>query len=89
MRFPRYAAESVKAAGDGRDSWPARQIERCIKGLSHECFQTHIDTDHMTTEQVVEQIAALSAVPLVPDRRGKLGRARDRILTQIKHIRFF
>ncbi|UNK20961.1 AAA family ATPase [Paenibacillus sp. N3/727] len=79
----------LRSRGDGSDSWPAQQIDRCIHGLSHEVFGHNLDTDSMSIDAVVEQIASMSAIDLLPDHRTDTRKRLDRILTQIKQIRLF
>lgn len=77
----------LRSRGNGKNSWAAAQIDRCIECLSHEVFGVHLETDHMTVEENVERIAELASVDLLPDDRGKLKKKMDRYITQIKHIR--
>lgn len=77
----------LRSRGDGQQSWPAQQIERCISSLSLEMFQTHLYTDQLTTEEIINQIAQACGIELQPDNRGKLRKKMDRLITQIKHIR--
>lgn len=79
----------LRRRGDGPRSWPAQQVDRCIRGLSLETFRHHLDTERIPVEAVAETIAAMANLPLRPDRRGKMRRAWDRAMTQIRHIRFF
>lgn len=79
----------LKKRGDRADSWPAQQINRCMEGLSHEVFQHHLNTDRMRIEDVVEQIASMSGVHLLPDQRSKPRKRVDRLITQLKQIRLF
>ncbi len=79
----------LRSRGEGGNSWAAKQIDRCIEGLSDERFKQHIKTDDMTLNEVIEEIAAQSGLKLLPDTRGPIGRLYDRISTQIRHIRFF
>lgn len=79
----------LRTRGEGPRSWAALQIDRCLEGLSDPCFRHHLDTENMTIGEVAETIASLASVELKPDRRSKAGKIRDRILTQIKQIRFF
>ncbi|MBB6734587.1 AAA family ATPase [Cohnella zeiphila] len=72
-----------------RNSWAVRQIDRCIEGLADEAFRDHLQTDDLTIPAVAETIAARLGLDLQPDRRSGLARFKDRILTQIRHIRFF
>ncbi|MFT9847096.1 tunicamycin resistance protein [Aneurinibacillus sp. REN35] len=78
----------LHSRGEGKHSWAAQQIERCINGLSNEIFQHHIDTENMLIEDVVEKIAAIENISLLPDNRGPLRKRWDRLTTKIKHIRF-
>jgi len=79
----------LRSRGEGKNSWAAQQIDRCIRGLAQDCFQHHLETDHMSIEEVVERIASMANIPLQPDRRGKLRRLLDRYGIQLRHIRFF
>ncbi|WP_161487968.1 AAA family ATPase [Paenibacillus glacialis] len=74
----------LRSRGEGKNSWAARQIDRCIAGLSHEVFQDHLDTDEMSIEDIVEQIAALTNSTLLPDRRSRLRKMIDRFITKLK-----
>lgn len=77
----------LKSRGDSINSWPAKQIDRCISGLSEDLFKTHIHTDHLSVEEIVDQIAKASNIKLQPDNRGFMKKKIDRLLTKIKHIR--
>lgn len=77
----------LRSRGEGKHSWAAQQIERCINGLSNEIFQHHVDTENMLIEEVVEKIAAIENISLLPDNRGPLKKSWDRLTTKIKHIR--
>lgn len=79
----------LRSRMDGKHSWGAQQINRCIKGLSHDIFQEKIDTEHMTVEMVAEIISGKAGVSLLPDERSKFKRRWDRLKIQIKHIRLF
>ena len=79
----------LRSRGENERSWAAQQIERCIEGLSLPVFERHVDTDAMTTSEVVEAIAAALNIRLLPDNRGKLRKRYDRMKTQVSHIRFF
>lgn len=62
----------LQKRGEGKGSWPEQQIERCLTGLSHECFETRIPSDQMSIEQQVEWIADKLALELVPDEGSLL-----------------
>ncbi|MFD2131526.1 AAA family ATPase [Pseudogracilibacillus auburnensis] len=78
----------LRSRGEGKNSWGAQQIDRCMQGLSNNIFQHRIDTENMTIERVAETIASMSDIHLLPDNRNKLWKRLDRIKTQLKHIRF-
>ncbi|MDO3412503.1 AAA family ATPase [Saccharibacillus sp. CPCC 101409] len=56
--------QRLKGRGDGSDSWPAQQIDRCLEALSAEAFGMHLHTDEMTPDDVVERIAAECGIEL-------------------------
>ncbi|OWA37690.1 tunicamycin resistance protein [Saccharibacillus sp. O16] len=62
----------LKGRGDGANSWPAQQIDRCLEALSQDRFGQHIHTDDWTREQVVEHIAAACNLELEADDRNVL-----------------
>ncbi|MDR9856522.1 AAA family ATPase [Paenibacillus sp. VCA1] len=79
----------LRSRGENERSWAAQQIDRCIAGLSLPEFERQLHTDDMTISEVAETIAKAVNIQLVPDQRGSLRKKYDRIMTQIKHIRFF
>ncbi|MBU5593509.1 AAA family ATPase [Clostridium sp. MSJ-4] len=79
----------LKSRGDGANSWGAQQIDRCLEGLAKEVFQSHIDTEDMSIDEVVEKIAIMSNIKLLPDDRGRLKKKIHRIKTQLKQIKPF
>jgi hypothetical protein len=78
----------LRSRGDGRNSWAAQQIDRCMEGLSLELFHYQLNTDLMTIDHIVEHIAEISNIKLIPDHRSKSRKILDRLITQIKHVRF-
>lgn len=72
---------------EGRKSWAARQIDRCVKAFDTDIPGYKIHTDDMTVNQAAERIAAIAAISLQPDNRGRLHRLFDRIIIQCRHIR--
>ncbi len=79
----------LKKRGDGKNSWPAQQIERCINSLSDDLFEEHITTDNMTIDEVVEYIAAACGIDLAPDNRSWMMRKIDGFKIWCRHIRLF
>ncbi|GKS09661.1 tunicamycin resistance protein [Paenibacillus chitinolyticus] len=78
----------LRSRGEGANSWAACQIDRCREGLSQEVFKHHIDTDFLTIGEISEEIAAIAGVQLLPDNRSTVRKKADRLLTQLKQIRF-
>ncbi len=72
---------------EGNQSWAAQQIDRCISAFDEEITGEKIYTDHMSIEQVVEKIAALTGIALRKDTRKPYRKMIDRIVTQFRHIR--
>lgn len=84
---PETLRKRLKGRGDGANSWPAQQIERCVAGLTGDRFGIYLDTEKLSIPANAELIASLSGIELQPDRRGKFRKALTRIATQLKHIR--
>ena len=72
---------------EGKNSWAARQIDRCIIAFQKDITEVKIHTDHMSISQVAETIGELSGVSLLEDRRSGLKRRLDRLAVQRRHIR--
>ncbi|MEK4462271.1 hypothetical protein MHB56_08390 [Paenibacillus sp. FSL H8-0315] len=56
----------LSVRGEGKDSWAAHQIDRCITGLDHEVFKQHLDTNDRTTGEIIEIIAQKLHINLLP-----------------------
>ncbi|MCY7782939.1 MULTISPECIES: tunicamycin resistance ATP-binding TmrB [unclassified Bacillus (in: firmicutes)] len=78
----------LRTRAEGKNSWAAKQIDRCIEGLSSPIFADHIETDSLSIQDAAEAIAARANLPLDPDKRGSLQRFTDRLLIKLNHIRF-
>ncbi|MFP3636254.1 tunicamycin resistance ATP-binding TmrB [Bacillus sp. SIMBA_033] len=77
----------LRTRAEGKNSWAAKQIDRCINSLSDSLFTEHLHTDQMSIQQVAETIAAQANLPLEPDSRGSLRRFTDRLMVKLNHIR--
>ncbi|OMI29051.1 tunicamycin resistance protein [Bacillus haynesii] len=77
----------LRSRAEGKNSWAAKQIDRCIEGLSDKTFEEHINTDHMSIQNVAETIAAKAGLTIDPDTRGSIKRFTDRLLVKLNHIR--
>ena len=79
----------LRKRGDGRNSWAARQIDRCLNALSSPVFKEHINTDKMTIYEVVDHIAELCKLDLLPDNRNFIEKKVYKLRIWFKHIRLF
>jgi gluconate kinase len=73
---------------EGKNSWAYGQMDGPLKELSKDLFQTHLETDNMTIDEVVEEIGRLSGVPLLPDHRTKFKKVIDRQKVKLKELGF-
>lgn len=78
----------LRSRGERAGGWPARQIDRCVTGFANQVFREHLQTDEMSIQEVAETIAERLGIALQPDNRSRLGKLRDRVATQLRHIRF-
>ncbi|MCY8697890.1 tunicamycin resistance ATP-binding TmrB [Bacillus spizizenii] len=62
----------LRTRAEGKNSWAAKQIDRCIEGLASPIFADHLQTDNMSIQDAAETIAARANLPLAPDTRGIL-----------------
>lgn len=81
--------QRLRSRGERAGSWPMQQIDRCVEGLANDVFRHHLETEQLPVPAVAETIASMLNISLQPDHRGKLRRMADRIVTQVRHIRFF
>jgi len=76
----------LRSRGERKNSWGAKQIERCINGLSNDIFKHRIETDQMTIESVAETIASMLDISLLNDNRNKLTKSLNRIKILVKQM---
>jgi len=74
----------LKGRGDNENSWAAQQIDRCIEEFNNEVFKNHIDTENLSKRGVVEEIARLSKIDILPDNRSKVRKKYDGIIARIR-----
>ncbi len=72
---------------EGRNSWGAQQIDRCLRAFDTEITEQKIHTDSLSIREAAEQVATLAGLTLPPDQRSGLRRSLDTIATQLRHIR--
>ncbi|WP_214760354.1 AAA family ATPase [Exiguobacterium sp. s146] len=57
------------------NSWGKAQIDRCLRAFQHDITHDKIETDHLTVEQVVEEIAKRSGLTLKATKRRSVLRS--------------
>lgn len=72
---------------EGKRSWGALQIDRCIKAFDNDITETKIHTDDLNIYQVVEKVASSADLVLDDDKRSRLRKRIDRLILKFKHIR--
>lgn len=77
----------LKKRGDGKNSWPVKQIDRCIAALDNPMFKEHINTDNMSIYQVVDYIGNLCNIELLPDNRNWIQKKMYKLEIFFRHIR--
>lgn len=77
----------LAARGEGRRSWAAQQIDRCLQAFEGEIREHRITTDRMTIQQVVQAVADCAGLSLTEDRRSRPRRFLDRLAVQWLHVR--
>jgi len=70
------------------ETWAMQQIDRCVNALAAERYATHIPTDDLTTDEVVEMIAADAGLELTRPRLSAARYQLRRLDVGIRHIRF-
>lgn len=71
----------------GGESFAVEAIGRCMEFFERPGVGIKIVTDGVSVDRVVEQIAAVCALRLPPEKRGWLARHVDRLRTAVGHIR--
>lgn len=72
---------------EGKHSWAAQQIESCLEGFRHPLFETKVQTDGRSVNDIAEEIAEIAGVSLLPQKRGILPYLQ-RLGNQLGHIHF-
>lgn len=70
-----------------REKFGVEAIGRCLDFFDRQTGAVTVPTDGKTVEQVVEQLAEAAGLTLLPDARGRLGRALFRLKIVLSHIR--
>ncbi len=77
----------LRSRGEGRRSWAAAQIGRCVRDLKQDAFAEQLDTEHWSVAETAERIAALAGLELLP-RSGRTSGAWSRLRTKLRHVRW-
>lgn len=79
----------LRGRGEKRGSWVFDQVERCVHRLSDVAFGKHIQTDELTIDQVVEEVARVSGLSLEDDHRSGFVKKLHRLSVWKRHMRLF
>ncbi len=77
----------LRKRGDSKNSWAAKQINRCINSLSNPIFKEHIDTNKMTVYEVVDYIGESCNINMLPENRGWIEKKIYKLKIWLRHIR--
>jgi len=77
----------LKKRFDGKNSWPAKQIPRCLAAFENPLFENGIDTRGKSVARVAEEIARICGVELKRETKSKFSRWFGQKFISIKHIR--
>ncbi|MDL2343395.1 AAA family ATPase [Deinococcus sp. MIMF12] len=77
----------LRSRGEGVRSWAAGQVDRCLDGLSQLDPADGLHTDHLTLEEVIEEVARRAGLTLQPDRTPPLARPLRRWAVALRHLR--
>ncbi len=84
----------LRGRGEKQDCWAAKQIDRCVDAFSVKPGEVgylpgeRLATDAMELDAVVETVAAMAGVTLLPDTRGWGKRTWDKAVVWWKHVRW-
>lgn len=71
----------------GDETWATAQIPRCVAALADDRYATHVPTDDLSTDEVVEWIAGDLDIDLVLPRLSAARYQLRRVAVGIRHIR--
>lgn len=72
---------------EGRGSWGALQMERCLRAFEADITERKLHTDGLTIDQVVQRVGEMTGLSLTEDRRCGLRRRADQLAVQLRNIR--
>lgn len=71
---------------EGRGSWAARQLDRCLTAYARDILETPIDTDGRSVEAVAQAVAQAAGLVLEPPP-GPIRGLLARMAVTLRHIR--
>ena len=71
----------------GREAFAVEAIEPCLAFFDRCETGSRIETDCMTVEQIVEEIAERAGLALLPEEKNRLKRGLVRLKTTVRHAR--
>lgn len=80
-------AKRLRKRFEGRKSWAYQQMKERMRELEDNVFATHLDTDNLSIDGVVESVAKRSGISLLPDKRSRLRKKMDRLKIMLQEIR--
>lgn len=87
LATPETLYRRLQRRGDGRGSWPAQQVDRCVAALAAPEFTHHLYTDERSIAANAEAIAQHCGLALGP-RGGPFRTRLQRWQVQLQHIRW-
>lgn len=78
----------LKRRGDKKNAWSFDQVDRCVEAFQKTTFESYIDTDHLSIDEVVEAIADHCQLDILPEKRSPLKKKWDRLLIWCHHKRW-
>jgi len=69
------------------DTFALGSIERCVTAFDTTIIEEKLQTDTMSIDEVVEELAARCGLMLSPDRRTRFGKWLHRMRVLVRHIR--
>ncbi|MFD1174612.1 AAA family ATPase [Oceanobacillus picturae] len=80
-------AKRLRKRFEGRKSWAYQQMKERMHELGDDVFATHLDTDNLSIDGVVETVAKRSGISLLPDKRSRLRKKMDRLKIMLQEIK--
>ena len=71
----------------GDETWATQQIPRCVAALSTDRYATHVPTDNLTVDEVVEWIADDVGLQLTRPRLRPFSSRLRRMIVGVRHVR--